>query len=151
MGCADAPHSELADVTALIGALAFHISTDGMDGFLHALGGFGVGFGVLLVLWLIGGGGGGDVKLMGALGAWLGPTSTIFVFLLSTFMAVFCLMAVVAYQNLAAPGATSAAGAGGGSSSAPTGLASRTLPYAVPASLATWAVLIIKLLVGKGI
>ena len=136
----------------LVLALVFHVTTGGWDGFLHALGGFAVGFGVLLVLWLIGGGGGGDVKLMGALGAWLGPLSTLFVFLLSTFMAVFCLMAVVVYQNLAAPNATAAAGGGGGGGSdSPTGLASRTLPYAVPASLATWAVLLIRALTGEGL
>lgn len=137
------------NVTALVAALVFHIATNGWDGFLHALGGFGVGFGVLLVLWLIGGGGGGDVKLMGALGAWLGPVSTIFVFLLSTFFAVFCLMAVVVYQNLVPPNAPSTAGvAGQAGAKAATGLASRTLPYAVPATMATWAVLLMRLLTG---
>lgn len=135
------------NVTALVCALVFHVGTSGWDGFVHALGGFGVGFGVLLVLWLIGGGGGGDVKLMGALGAWLGPVSTIFVFILSTFFAVFCLMAIVVYQNLVPPNAPSTAGASvGAGANAATGLASRTLPYAVPASIATWAVLILRLL-----
>lgn len=32
--------------------------------------GFLVGFGVLFALWMVGGGGGGDVKLMGALSVW---------------------------------------------------------------------------------
>jgi len=144
------------NVTALVLAVVFHVATNGWDGFLHSLGGFAVGFGVLLVLWLIGGGGGGDVKLMGALGAWLGPLSTVFVFLLSTFMAVFCLIAVVVYQNVAAAGATKATAGAGGSAAAKasvgaeaaTGLASRTLPYAVPASMATWAVLAMRLLTG---
>ena len=44
-------------------------------GLLFALGGFAVGFGLMLVLWLIGGSGGGDVKFMGALGVWLGAGS----------------------------------------------------------------------------
>ncbi|MDA1053212.1 MAG: A24 family peptidase [Planctomycetota bacterium] len=68
---------------ALAAGLAFHAVTGGWSGLWTALGGFGVGFGVLLVLWLIGGGGGGDVKLMGALGAWLGPAPTFIVVLMS--------------------------------------------------------------------
>ena len=36
------------------------------------LGGLPLGFGLILILWFIGGSGGGDVKFMGALGAWLG-------------------------------------------------------------------------------
>ncbi len=140
------------NVTALVAALIFHATTQGWNGVLHALAGFAVGFGVLFVLWLIGGGGGGDVKLMGALGAWLGPLSTLFVFLLSTFMAIICLMIVVAYQNMASTNVrSSVAGVGASGSSAEqptTGLARRTLPYAVPAALAAVAVLILRLLTG---
>ena len=45
----------------------------GVDGFLFSLAGFAVGFGLLLVLWLLKSCGGGDVKLFAALGAWVGP------------------------------------------------------------------------------
>ncbi|MCA9079524.1 MAG: prepilin peptidase [Planctomycetaceae bacterium] len=34
--------------------------------------GFAVGFGILFLLWFVGSGGAGDVKLMGALSVWLG-------------------------------------------------------------------------------
>ena len=44
----------------------------GWGGLADAGLGFLVGFGVLFVLWFIGGGGGGDVKLMGALSVWMG-------------------------------------------------------------------------------
>ena len=40
--------------------------------------GFGIGFGVLFVLWLMGAGGGGDVKLIGRAGAWLGAQLTVY-------------------------------------------------------------------------
>lgn len=55
---------------------------------LDPLKAFGVGFGTLFVLWLIGGGGGGDVKLMGALSVWLGFEKTIGVLFLSTVFVV---------------------------------------------------------------
>ena len=42
------------------------------DGLLNHLGGFGLGFGVLFVAYILGGMGGGDVKLMGAVGAFVG-------------------------------------------------------------------------------
>lgn len=69
-------------------ALVFHGVTAGLAGLGAALAGFAVGFSILLVLWLIGGGGGGDVKLMGALGAWLGWKMTLAVFFLSVLFSV---------------------------------------------------------------
>jgi len=42
------------------------------DGLTDGLLGFGLGFGVLFVAYLVGGMGGGDVKLMGAVGALVG-------------------------------------------------------------------------------
>jgi prepilin peptidase CpaA len=44
-----------------------------LDGFLFAGAGFLLGFGLMLLLWLLGTCGGGDVKLFAALGTWVGP------------------------------------------------------------------------------
>ncbi|MFO8013694.1 MAG: A24 family peptidase [Phycisphaerae bacterium] len=55
-------------LAALRGAAA----GDPWDGLTDGLAGFGFGFGVLLVAYLVGGMGGGDVKLMGAVGALVG-------------------------------------------------------------------------------
>lgn len=75
-------------VSAFVAGLAFHaITQDGWNRLTFALGGFAVGFGVMLVLWLIGGSGAGDVKLMGALGAWIGATSWLMVFLFTGVLA----------------------------------------------------------------
>ena len=73
-------------VSGFVGALAYHLLTSGWNGLLFSLGGFATGFSILLVLWLIGGGGAGDVKLMGALGAWLGAMVTLYVFILSAML-----------------------------------------------------------------
>ncbi len=56
----------------------------GWSGIGNAATGFLVGFGVLFVLWIVGGGGGGDVKLMGALSVWLGYRLTLLVLISST-------------------------------------------------------------------
>ena len=53
---------------ALLG-LAYHGLMPGGWGFGVAAAGFGVGFALLLLPWLFGGGGMGDVKLLAALGA----------------------------------------------------------------------------------
>ncbi len=47
------------------------------QGLLHGLGGLLVGFGVLIVPWAMHGMGAGDVKLMAAIGAWFGPWMTL--------------------------------------------------------------------------
>jgi Flp pilus assembly protein protease CpaA len=51
-----------------------------LDGFLFALAGAGVAFGLFLLLWILGTCGGGDLKLFTALGAWLGLKLVIWVF-----------------------------------------------------------------------
>ncbi len=60
--------------------------------------GFLVGFGVLFALWFIGGGGGGDVKLMGALSVWLGYRMTLMVLIVSTVLILLGTLCVVVYS-----------------------------------------------------
>src|SRR5437870_3309084 len=78
----------------LLYQLVFHQWT----GLADAAAGFGIGFGTLFVLWLIGGGGGGDVKLMGALGVWLGFQSTLMVMILSTSIVILGTIGVMVYS-----------------------------------------------------
>jgi len=54
-------------------ALVFHGLTNGLSGLGFAAAGLLVGLGVFFVPFALGGMGGGDVKLMAALGAWCGP------------------------------------------------------------------------------
>src|SRR5438874_7498298 len=60
-------------VPSAIAAVLFHLVTGGGTGLLWALAGFAVGFALLILPWILGGGGMGDVKLLAALGTWLGP------------------------------------------------------------------------------
>lgn len=60
-----------------------------------SLGGFAVGFGILFILFQINATGGGDVKLMGAIGAWLGAELTLYVLFAATVGAAVISMAVI--------------------------------------------------------
>ena len=62
----------LLTIPLLLTGLAYHAAVGGMDGFKVSLAGAGFGFGVLFLFYLIGGVGGGDIKLLAGIGAWLG-------------------------------------------------------------------------------
>ncbi len=62
----------------------------------RALGGALVGFGVLIVPWVIHGMGAGDVKLMTAIGAWFGPAMTLWAFVVGALLgAVIAVVMIV--------------------------------------------------------
>ena len=66
-----------------VAGLVYQLAFFRLEGFWTALAGFAVGFGIFFVLWMIGTAGGGDVKLMGALGPWLGGMMTLKVMFVS--------------------------------------------------------------------
>ena len=140
-------------VSGFTAALLMHTVMGGVAGLGFALLGFAAGFGLLLVLWLIGAAGGGDVKLMGALGAWLGAALTFRVFLASTAIAAIATAAVL-MVGLLCRGFGSVKQRCLASGSAGRPLCSmdsearrnrrqrqRLMPYAVPVALGTWLVL----------
>ena len=144
-------------VSALLVALLMHTVVHGFAGLTFSLLGFATGFGFLLVLWLTGGGGGGDVKLMGALGAWMGAGLTLHVLVISTALAASA-TGVVLLARTAGRGfgyvrrRYLAAGATG---ALPTHASAeqrkefdrqqrqrrRVMPFAVPVAIGTWVVL----------
>lgn len=126
-------------VPAFVLALVYHVMGSGWAGLGNSLAGFAVGFGILFVLWLIGGGGGGDVKLMGALGAWVGLKPILMVFFVSAFLAVIGGL-IAATISIARRGSLRRGGL-------KTDLTSeqrakrRLLPFAVPVAISTWLLL----------
>jgi prepilin peptidase CpaA len=56
-------------------AIAFHFATEGHAGVQQAMGGWVIGLALFMPMFLLGGMGAGDVKLLAALGAWLGPAN----------------------------------------------------------------------------
>lgn len=126
---------------------AFH----GRAGLIDAGLGFAVGFGTLLILWLIGGGGGGDTKLMGALSVWLGFQMTLFVLIISTVLVV--LMAAGSMIWSAATGKRTRARKHPDDEQRQSDRRKqkrresekkerRVVAYALPVALATWVVLL---------
>ena len=58
-------------------AIAIHGVVSGWSGVLLAASGLGLGVGLYFPLFALGGMGAGDVKLLGAIGAWLGPMGAV--------------------------------------------------------------------------
>jgi prepilin peptidase CpaA len=66
-------------------ALAYAMWTGGLHGLGLSAAGWGVGTALFLPLFALGGMGAGDVKLLGAVGAWLGPMGALYAALYSVF------------------------------------------------------------------
>jgi prepilin peptidase CpaA len=97
-----------------------------------------IGFGTLFLLWILGGGGAGDVKLMGALGVWLGArmvtqvlfVSVLFVWLAAVFALVFRKQVADGLQSLKSPQTSQARPA------------RHMVAFAIPVGLASWIILL---------
>jgi prepilin peptidase CpaA len=76
----------LLTLPAMLIGLSYHFIHEGAGGLLFAAGGLGVGIGLWIVPYVMGGMGAGDAKLMGAAGCMLGPKG---VFVASVLTALF--------------------------------------------------------------
>lgn len=65
----------LLTLPACLAGAAYHVWCSGiLEGFCFSMAGLAVGFGLLLIPFLLGGMGGGDVKLMAAVGSFAGAS-----------------------------------------------------------------------------
>lgn len=132
---------------AVLGLLYSSFAPNGV-GVLFSLAGFAVGFSLLILPWLLGGGGMGDVKLLAALGAWTGPLTILAIFAVAVFFACVLAVGVMASTVMTQGFSTargrymnSGAGAGGGSAAVMSGDSpkriKRVLPFGIPVAIAT--------------
>ena len=81
-------------------ALTYNSVANGTEGLLFSAAGIGVGTGILIIPYLMGGMGAGDAKLMGAIGGFLGAKAVFFAFLLTAAVGgVYALIIVIIYRS----------------------------------------------------
>jgi prepilin peptidase CpaA len=86
-------------LTAPVLAFAYHGFSYGWPGLVMSLGGWVVGLLLFLPLFALRGIGGGDVKLLAAVGAWLGPMPTVWVALFTALAGGLLAIVVSAYHG----------------------------------------------------
>jgi prepilin peptidase CpaA len=86
----------------LVGGLVYHGFHGGWAGLTDSMFGALFGFACLLVFYVMGGMGAGDVKLMAGVGAWLGMPTTFYVFVASSLAAgAYSIVLLTLGRNLA--------------------------------------------------
>ncbi len=85
--------------TALAG-LAYQVASHGPSGLVDGLLGLVLGFGFLILPYMWGGMGAGDVKALAALGTWLGPWLTFWLFCYMGIAGGILALATLAWRGL---------------------------------------------------
>lgn len=136
------------NVLIALSGLGAQAAFDGPAGLVLGLQGMLVGFGMLVLLWAMKGMGAGDVKLMAAMGAWLGPHMAFYAVLAGGLVGgVLALALIVYHRNWSATAANlgvlmtkvsrvQTAFSDFGSAQS-LGKSSGVVPYAVPLTIGT--------------
>jgi prepilin peptidase CpaA len=130
---------------ALAGGFGWQIGQNGIwPGAGYALGGAAVGFTVFLIFYLMGGMGGGDVKLMAGFGALLGTSGVLWAALLTAMVGGGLAVGVLAFRaakRVVWPGKSTAASADAGQKVIGE---KESIPYAPAITLGVWLALVPK-------
>lgn len=120
---------------ALAGGLGWQLGQNGWLGGLYALAGAASGFGVFLVFYLLGGMGGGDVKLMTGFGALLGASRLLEAALWAAAAGGLLAVAVLGWRRIRRSFQKEAA---------PADAVPDSIPYAPAITLGVWLSLVPK-------
>lgn len=133
--------SNVLTFTGAMAATAIQSMLFGTNGFLNALAGAGVGLACFLPLYLCKGMGAGDVKLMGAAGAFLGPANAFVAALLSLACGAVLGLVVLVWRAIELKGAAVAAPGAPGPASPLAQLRTQRFPYAAAIAMGVTATL----------
>lgn len=138
-----------------VAGIVYQVAFYGLDGLWVALLGFAAGFGILFVLWMIATAGGGDVKLMAALGTWLGWLTVLKVLFGSLILVTTGTIGIVVYGVLSkglrrTKAQYRSTSENGKSESSEDRKKRRVMAFALPVALATWCVLALQLFGTQG-
>lgn len=86
-------------VPTMIISITYLGITQGLNGILYSLGGIGLGMGILIIPYVFGLTAAGDVKLMGAVGAALGPAGAIISYLYSAIFGGVYALLIILYKK----------------------------------------------------
>jgi len=124
-------------IVALAGGLGWQIAQHGWMGSLYALAGAAAGFAVFLVFYLLGGMGGGDIKLMAGFGALLGASRLLEAALWTAGIGGILALAVIGYKTVRRKLSKQQEPAG-------EAVARESIPYAPAIALGVWLSLVPK-------
>ncbi|MEZ6032971.1 MAG: A24 family peptidase [Planctomycetaceae bacterium] len=138
-----------------VAGIVYQVAFFQWDGLWSALLGFGAGFGILFVLWMIATAGGGDVKLMAALGTWLGWLTTLKVLFCSLIFVTTGTIGIVVIGMLSQGLRRTkeqylTKSTKGKAETTDQRQKRRVMAFAVPVALATWCILAFQLFATKG-
>lgn len=122
--------------TALAGGFAWQVAQHGWRGVLYALAGAAAGFAVFLIFYLLGGMGGGDIKLMAGFGALLGAGRLLQAALWTAGVGGVIALCVVAFRSVRK--------ALGKAKESEDGIRGDSIPYAPAIALGVWLSLVPK-------
>jgi len=88
---------------AMVIALCYHMATGGLEGFFFSGGGLVLGTAIFFIPFLLGGMGAGDAKLMGAVGAAIGPKGVLIAAVLTClFGGIYALIILIICRKISA-------------------------------------------------
>ena len=84
----------------VLAGLGYQLGSHGWTGLADGFLGMGLGFALLILFYWKGGLGAGDVKALAALGAWLGPEQTFYLFICMGFSGVILIVFFLWWRGL---------------------------------------------------
>ena len=90
----------LVTMPAVIAGMIYHTLVGGINGLFLSFAGFAVGLALLLIPFLMGGIGAGDVKLLGAIGALKGPSFVLYSGLASAIAGGIIVLFLLLYRGI---------------------------------------------------